>query len=614
MSLLLPDINILPTEYPLFDWADWPDSLAALVKDGPTSAFQMACWNAIVTHLAEALEEAEIAWYDGGGIAGTGDKFKYPVERTLMTDGYLYAYQFNRVVDNIYRRVPIERNWLWNYDKDYRGYIGEIHVYEFPYHTVLGITSVVYPEYFTELVYRLNQLIEIMRGTWPMIQISSSEKAKISCKRDLIVRQSVPIAPSLRSKSGFLETPLEVLPSIPIAVSRNSPVPISLDITQTTAAPISVMWQESRITTRFDGEVIRASWVDTKPVKTSSFGKALVECLVMTETGAIHKGRTTAEILLAQQPSAVTESILKLGSWVLTGINQRPSVPTAAQVAAMSRNTATAAALPSSMTETRERTHSYQTAEIGWAQIQNLQVSGKGKSETLASVGRFQGASAAAEEKSALTLLPGVKSRQAMGLTATQPSMVSRDLTVIRGRPRPAWAEKKTETSANITPETTPSASVGTAHNSEIRLGCTIGTAWEPPIWQDGGLWIRQARTIKILPDGSMDLSGSGDPIAAEEKSHITSVVVLDTGWLPPVWMDDGLYIRQVREVKVLEDGSLDLTGAGDEMAVRQGSGTRIAAALDTAWYPPVMINGGLYIQQVYEDPVQNENGELEVR
>lgn len=612
MSLLLPDINILPTEYPLFDWADWPDSLAALVKDGPTSAFQIACWNAIVTHLAEALEAAGIEWDDGGGIQGTGDKFKYPVEKTLMTDGYLHGYQFNRVIDNIYFRVPL-KTWLWNRDKDYRGYIGKIHVYEFPYHTELGISSVVYPEYFTELVYRLNQLIEIMRGTWPMIQISSSEKAKISCKRDLMVRQSVPIAPSLRSKSGFLETPLEVLPSIPIAVSRNSPVPISLDITQTTAAPVSAMWQESRIATRVDGEVIRASWVDTKPVKTSSLGKALVECLVMTETGAIHKGKTKADIILAQQPSAVTEAILKLGSWVLTGINQIPSVPTAAQVAAMSRNAATAAALPSSMTEARERTKSYQTAEIGWAQVQNLQVSQKGKSETLASVGRFQGASAIAEEKSALTLLPGVMSRQAIGLTATQPSRVSRDLTVIRGRPRPTWAEKKTETSANITPETTPAVNAETSHNSKIILGCTIGTAWEPPIWQDGGLWIRQARTIKILPDGSMDLSGSGDPIAAEEKSYITSVVVLDTGWLPPVWMDDGLYIRQVREVKVLEDSSLDLTGAGDEMAVRQGSGTNAAVSLDTAWYTPVFVDGGLYLRQVYDDPVQNENGELEV-
>lgn len=597
MSLLLPDINILPTEYPLFDWADWPDSLAALVKDGPTSAFQMACWNAIVTHLAEALEEAEIAWYDGGGIAGTGDKFKYPVEKTLMTDGYLYGYQFNRVVDNIYRRVPIERNWLWNYDKDYRGYIGKIHVYEFPYHTDLGISSVVYPEYFTELVYRLNQLIEIMRGTWPMVQISASKKSKISCKRDLMVRQSVPIAPRLRSKSGFLETPLEVLPSIPIAVSRNSPLPISLDITQNTAAPVSVMWQESRITTRFDGEVIRASWVDLKPKTTFSLSKALVECLVMTETGAIHKGRMTAEIILAQQPSALTEAVLKLGSWFLTGISQRSSLPAAARVAALSRNSAAAAILPSSATEARERTHSFQQAEINPSQVQNLQVPRKGKSETLVNVGRFQGAAASAEAKTALTIQPGLQQRREMRLSANQTSGISRELSIVKGRPRPAWAEKKTETSANITPETTPSASVGAAQNSEILLGCTIGTAWEPPIWHNGGLWIRQARTIKILPDGSMDLSGSGDPIAARKNSSTVIVSALDTGWLPPVWVDGGLYIRQVREVKVLEDGSLDLTGAGDEMAVRQGSGTRAAAALDTAWYPPVMINGGLYIQ-----------------
>ena len=33
----------------------------------------------------------------------------------------------------------------------------------------------------------------------------------------------------------------------------------------------------------------------------------------------------------------------------------------------------------------------------------------------------------------------------------------------------------------------------------------------------------------------------------------------------------------------------------------------------DTAWLPPVWVNGGLWIRQVHDDPVQRDNGDLEV-
>lgn len=42
--------------------------------------------------------------------------------------------------------------------------------------------------------------------------------------------------------------------------------------------------------------------------------------------------------------------------------------------------------------------------------------------------------------------------------------------------------------------------------------------------------------------------------------------------------------------------------------------GTKISCAVtDTAWLPPIWVNGGLWIRQVHDAPVQRDNGDLEV-
>ena len=86
----------------------------------------------------------------------------------------------------------------------------------------------------------------------------------------------------------------------------------------------------------------------------------------------------------------------------------------------------------------------------------------------------------------------------------------------------------------------------------------------------------------------------------------------MDTLWHPPVWVDGGLLIRQSREVRVLADGSLDLSGPGDELRAEGSSEVNVSCVLETAWLPPVTVNSGLYLRQAQET-VQNENSELEV-
>lgn len=561
---LLYDVDILPVEYPLFSWDDWPESRAALVQDGPTSAFQMACWNAMVMHLAEALEAAGLEWDPGTGIDGTGDKYVYPDDRVVITDGFLHGYQFNRMIGNIYGRLPLD-TWLWKSDTSYRGYIGRMYVYQYPIITPPpgspNLSDIVYPEYFTELVYRMNQFIEIMRGTWPINRISASAAAAVLCDENLMIRKSVPIEPHQPSASLRGETQLEVLPGTPIPANRKSGVQILSGISSVTGKPATARWVESRVSTRFDGEVILASWMDHDPVESGTLSKAMVECLVMTETGAEHRGNTAAGIHVHMHPPAVTETKLKLITWSNTDIAKRPSVVTAAQVAAESQNTAAAGIVSSTATGVTGHAHSRQNVEISPSPAQNLRIYRKTKSKETADILRSQSAAVSADKKSSAKVQTGLQKPPSLPAAVNQYSGIKRELAITKNRSRPGWAEKSSGTG----------------------MVCTIGSAWDAPVWENGGLWIRQARTIKILADGSMDLSGSGDPVKAglKSKTNIDCRVSV-----PPV------------------------------MAVPESaysSGITVACTVDSAWYPPEWINGGLYLRQVYEDPVQNENGELEV-
>lgn len=150
--MALSNTPVLPADYDLFDWNDWPDSFAALVSGGPTSEFEKECWNAIVTKLAEALEDGGLSW----------DSKYTTAENALITEEYgdLYAAAINSIRHNIDHPVPLD--WKWAKDRSFRGYIGRE---DFKGVDAYGEDEAddVYPEYIIELVRRLNLLLEIMR-------------------------------------------------------------------------------------------------------------------------------------------------------------------------------------------------------------------------------------------------------------------------------------------------------------------------------------------------------------------------------------------------------------------------------------------------------------------
>ena len=116
------------------------------------------------------------------------------------------------------------------------------------------------------------------------------------------------------------------------------------------------------------------------------------------------------------------------------------------------------------------------------------------------------------------------------------------------------------------------------------------------------------------MEDGSLDLTGAGQEMAIRQRNRAYIDCMLGTAWDAPTWINDGLYIKQARTAKVLADGSIDLSGSGDRISAEHNSVSSTACVLDTGWYPPALVDGGLFVRQVYDRPVQKENGTLEVR
>lgn len=176
------DIPILPSDFALFDWADWPDSRAALVSGEYTHNFRKEAWNAIVDRLAAALNTAGIKW----------DSLYAPVSVTKITDSYgdLYAAIFNSVRHNI--DLPMPLGWAWAKTPSFRGYVGRE---DFKGVSIWGESQAddVYAEYILELVRKLNLLIGVMKGDKAALLAGGGIGHSV-CSGGMVAKPSRPLA------------------------------------------------------------------------------------------------------------------------------------------------------------------------------------------------------------------------------------------------------------------------------------------------------------------------------------------------------------------------------------------------------------------------------------
>jgi len=180
----LTEIPILPEDYPLFSWEDWPESRAALVSGTPTEYFSKETWNAIVDAINDALGIAGIDWYDP---RRTDEWEPYTVDdsKILRPYGQLTAADFNTVCNNVDIGAPA--SWAWAMDENFPGYIGRkrfkgttITYDEDGAITKMKYGDKVYASYILELVRRVNLMLGLMRGTVPTKDAAASINAGTS--------------------------------------------------------------------------------------------------------------------------------------------------------------------------------------------------------------------------------------------------------------------------------------------------------------------------------------------------------------------------------------------------------------------------------------------------
>ena len=169
----LETIPVLPEDHPLFDWADWPTSRAALQSGMATSRFQKDAWNAIIDALGNALELAGIGWQE---------PYKIEDSKMLTPYGRLQARDVNIVRSHV--DLITDFPWPWEADPNFRGYLGTkwFKGTTIAYDENGAISQIfpgdeVYPEYILELVRRINLLIELMRGTASTVESEALHRA-----------------------------------------------------------------------------------------------------------------------------------------------------------------------------------------------------------------------------------------------------------------------------------------------------------------------------------------------------------------------------------------------------------------------------------------------------
>lgn len=471
----ITELPVLPAEYPLFDWADWPESYAALVPGGPTKAFQKACWNAIVNYMAEAVEAAGLQWRNGTQdpeyiqMLGEGNiRLKAQMMNILM-----------RAVDDV-----VQLPWRWEYDTSFRGYIGR----QFFHFDINMEKDVVYPEYFTELVSHINRVVEIMRGTTQTNAIEAEYLADSISRVYTEKKRAGPASVINRIHSTNLSAASE---SVVLGELIDFPKHIS---SVQVSGPV---W--------LNGEIIE------KRIRTNSETRASATKLkagAMTASTAIKSLQYAA--LDYWRDFLETQASLQVYSLSRAAIIQAPTGDMSATVKA---GTSAAAAMvqrairelaPESVTAffsiRPPDVYQIRMGDAGTAKhlIKSSIYAEAMKSETLPIAA--EGHSRSSQDADAVLI-------QSMQGAADQRSRTEKELTVSGSRSKAIRKEQQSKISAKTPIQLYAAGPVFSEKATKASVVCGLDILnWEYPVWVDGGLWIRQAYYVEQNENGELEV------------------------------------------------------------------------------------------------------------
>ena len=523
----LQTVPVLPEDYPLFDWDWWPRSYAALAPGIPTTRFEKDCWNNIVDTLAAAMEEAGLDFYrsDEGfspeDIHITGGRY-----------GVLTAEKMNDLIwamDDLY---PFEWPWI----NDYK-HPGAVNHWDFRDHGFFGKrtnnkekANVLYAQYILDVVDRLNLLIQLMRDNYPY---HNNVKAKLVSEsiRSVGLRRGVagvisrkmliPLLVSSKLRSGK---------GVPQTVQHISHLQGDFRPELLHAAPLQIPLISMRY--QFDVEIRRPAparlalpgvILRTNPVVALDPTRP-VDC---SFAFLLHSASDAqSDQILAVATSAALRSLSRSQTELQQGLiteSEATVISTSgSQAEVISRGSRTFAAV--------DLSKSRGTASFGMLKTVETKASlllRDTRSETTLGTGKGTG----------LEALPHMGASDVVMELLTEPSApveVCSDSTtagsveILKPRHRPMWselrsvskvllepealpeqvvaAERITRTGAQVLIGPAPPAGITAAGRSITAFRAALDTAWLPPVWVDGGLWIRQAHTIVKRDDGSLEV------------------------------------------------------------------------------------------------------------
>lgn len=473
----ITELPVLPASYPLFDWADWPASYAALVPGGPTKAFEKACWNAIVGYVEEVVEATGLTWRDG---------VQNPEEIMMRKDGYVRftAAQMNslcRAVDGV-----ITLPWRWEYDKAFRGYLGRSYFWPSK-HTVQDI---LYPEYFTEMVNHINKIVEILRGTSDMevssdvLQTSfSNQKAQAELLRsgnlmpwNQISRASVSLLPEAVTLGDLIDFPQHYS-----RISVSGPDWLQGGIIY------KYLSLHSGVSVR--GDKARAN-PSSAQLKMSSLQYAALDYLMNTL-------ETSAQLWMRSKAAASVQTVPTVGMYadILTRSDAAVALsqglplgvePSGIQAFFQILSPELKQILPYEITSLRHL--AFTRRSVLAAKSQAFPIAPK----TTAVFG----------SKAVAVKVPSLPT----SAEQISESIRTAEVTPLSGAPIHAEAPAKIRTQNPVMNYRT--APVFTEAPTATKASCAIYlyNGWDYPEWVDGGLWIRQAHTITQYENGELEV------------------------------------------------------------------------------------------------------------
>lgn len=231
------NIPCIDSDYSLFDWADWPNSKAALVKGTPTKQFEIACWDDIVTKLIVLQNDAGYSWNDAYTDASGA-----VIQRSAGGQGKFRATCFNSTRNNIDALIALP--WQWEKNPAFRGYIGHKDMVGLSTVSSVSKADKLYPEYILLLVDRMNLLIRILRG---------DEADLADARSEIILNEKWEIgAVSKRVAPG--EAKFKVITKrSPAAVAK---IAAPFDAERLLACPSEVSKAAVRAAAPFEGEIL----------------------------------------------------------------------------------------------------------------------------------------------------------------------------------------------------------------------------------------------------------------------------------------------------------------------------------------------------------------------